>query len=144
MIKEMTIADLKEVTELEAQCFPEDNWKAEDFQYELTSNPYAKFYLYSEEEVIKGYLGFWDLKDRLEITTLAVRNEDRKRGIAQSLLDRILEYGEVNKVKNITLEVRVNNQAAINLYRKNGFEVWALRKNYYEHEDGYLMGRGTK
>ena len=144
MIKEMTIADLKEVTELEAQCFPEDNWKAEDFNYELTSNPYARFYLYLEEEVIKGYLGFWDLKDRLEITTLAVSKEDRKRGIAQSLLDKLREYGEEKKIKNITLEVRVNNQAAINLYQKNGFEIWALRKNYYEHEDGYLMGRGTK
>ena len=144
MIREMSLSDLKEVTELEAQCFPEDNWKAEDFTSELTSNPYAKFFLFSEEEVIKGYLGFWDLNERLEITTLAVKKEDRKKGIAQSLINKLLEYGEEKKVKNITLEVRVTNQAAINLYQKNGFEIWTIRKNYYEHEDGYLMGRGTK
>ena len=144
MIREMSLSDLKEVTELEALCFPEDNWEAEDFKYELTSNPYAKFYLFCEEEVIKGYLGFWDLKERLEITTLAVKKEDRKKGIAQNLINKLFEYGEEKKVKNITLEVRVTNQAAINLYQKNGFEIWTIRKNYYEHEDGYLMGRGTK
>ena len=41
----------------------------------------------------------------------------------------------------MSLEVRVSNDKAIALYKKNGFETVALRKNYYEdnHEDAYLM-----
>ena len=42
-------------------------------------------------------------------------------------------------VINITLEVRVSNIPAINLYKKFGFREVALRKYYYGDEDGILM-----
>ena len=42
--------------------------------------------------------------------------------------------------ENITLEVRVSNKVAINLYKSCGFNVVATRKRYYENgEDAYLM-----
>ena len=43
------------------------------------------------------------------------------------------------KVINITLEVRVSNIRAINLYKKFGFREVALRKYYYGDEDAILM-----
>ena len=43
------------------------------------------------------------------------------------------------KYRNITLEVRVSNNIAINLYKKFGFREVALRKFYYGDEDGILM-----
>ena len=39
----------------------------------------------------------------------------------------------------ITLEVAVNNEPAISLYKKFGFREVALRKFYYGDEDGILM-----
>ena len=42
--------------------------------------------------------------------------------------------------ENITLEVRVSNVVAINLYKSVGFNIVATRKKYYENgEDAYLM-----
>ena len=40
----------------------------------------------------------------------------------------------------ITLEVAVNNEPAISLYKKFGFEIISTRKNYYDNVDAYLMG----
>ena len=55
--------------------------------------------------------------------------------------DELLKYmfQETSNLENITLEVGKNNNAAINLYKKNGFEQCALRKNYYGKEDAILM-----
>ena len=44
-------------------------------------------------------------------------------------------------VSLITLEVNVNNKAAIALYEKFNFEVICKRIFYYGNEDAYLMGR---
>ena len=39
-----------------------------------------------------------------------------------------------------TLEVRVSNSVAINLYKSFGYKILTTRKNYYENnEDAYLM-----
>ena len=44
-----------------------------------------------------------------------------------------------NRVINITLEVRISNEIARNMYKKFGFREVALRKFYYGDEDGILM-----
>ena len=43
------------------------------------------------------------------------------------------------RVVNITLEVRMSNEIAINLYKKFGFREVAIRRYYYGDEDGILM-----
>ena len=50
-----------------------------------------------------------------------------------------MKIAEDNNVDNITLEVRVSNMIAINLYKKYGFREVATRKYYYGDEDGILM-----
>ena len=51
----------------------------------------------------------------------------------------LIQVAEDNKVVNITLEVRISNIIAINLYKKFGFKEVALRKYYYGDEDAILM-----
>ena len=45
------------------------------------------------------------------------------------------------EVRLMTLEVRVTNHTAQNLYRKLGFQDGGIRKNYYtdDHEDALVM-----
>ena len=43
--------------------------------------------------------------------------------------------------KDITLEVREDNEPAIRLYLKNNFNKTAIRKGYYKGIDGILMER---
>jgi len=62
-------------------------------------------------------------------------------GIASKLMLHMIEDGEKNNIKNVTLEVNVNNKEAIALYKKYGFVICATRQGYYNGEDGYLMIR---
>ena len=48
-----------------------------------------------------------------------------------------------NPGDKITLEVDVDNKAALALYQKFGFEVISIRKGYYNGQDAYLMGRSV-
>ena len=56
-------------------------------------------------------------------------------------MDHLLEIGRSKNIENITLEVNVNNSFAIKLYEKYDFKTVAIRKNYYDGVDGYLMER---
>ena len=62
-------------------------------------------------------------------------------GIATSLLNHLVETSLSNNMKEIWLEVSTKNTPAINLYKKFGFEVMGIRKNYYQKlgEDAYNM-----
>ena len=52
-----------------------------------------------------------------------------------------MEYFTNSVDKNITLEVKEDNEPAIKLYEKFGFEKKAIREGYYNGVDGILMER---
>ena len=58
-------------------------------------------------------------------------------------MESILHEAKEAFCERISLEVRVSNERAQNLYRKYGFETISIRKNYYENaEDAYVMMKG--
>ena len=67
--------------------------------------------------------------------------EFRRKKIGEALLTTIIKYCRDEGVKYITLEVRVSNTAAINLYEKYSFKSLGTRKNYYQNnnEDALIM-----
>ena len=82
-----------------------------------------------------GFLNFDLIYDRIEINYLYIKEEYRGKGYASELIKYLLNYD----ILNITLEVRVDNISAINLYKKNGFKIVKTINNYYGEKDGYLM-----
>lgn len=109
-----------------------------NFNYNLNTesfnNPFFNSLVYIDDG-IKGIIIYNLLYDRVEIDYIIVDKNYRKKGIGSLLLKQV----EKNKLNNITLEVRESNIYAINFYKKNGFEIVAIRKNYYGTENGYLM-----
>ena len=102
-------------------------------------NPFIKYIMYEEENTVVGYLCFEDIYDRFEIDDLLVCNEYRGKGIGSKLMDYFIVLAGEKRVNNITLEVRKDNDIAINLYKKHGFKEVAIRENYYNGVDGILM-----
>jgi ribosomal-protein-alanine N-acetyltransferase len=90
---------------------------------------------------IVGYGGFWIVIDEAHISTIASDIQWRGHGIGElmllAMIDRSIELG----AHEVTLEVRVSNTVAQNLYRKYGFEVVGRRPGYYRdnNEDANLM-----
>lgn len=127
MIRKLQINDLEEANVL-----------LSNFNYKLTEADFNKVFfnsLISVDDKINGIIVYNLFYDRIEIEYIIVPEEYKKKGIGSKLL---LELEKEN-INNITLEVRESNMAAINFYKKNGYKIEAIRRNYYGNEDGYLM-----
>ena len=92
-------------------------------------------------ELITGFIGVWMLPDEAHIVTIAVRDSHRRQGIGEMLLIAALDLAREKSQPLMTLEVRVSNDAAIQLYDKYGFEQVGLRPRYYSDnkEDAYIL-----
>ena len=139
MIRKMALEDLETIMILESQLFS-CPWTIENYRFELTENPYGH-YVVLDEKGIKGYLGLWINEDALQITTLGVDTAYQNRGYGKALVQYAVDHAESISAAVITLEVRISNQKAIQLYESFGFKRAALRKQYYSHpdEDAILM-----
>lgn len=98
---------------------------------------YLKYYI-KEENI--GYLEYQINDDILDITSLYIEKNYRKKGYATKLLLEAFK----NKVNKIMLEVNENNKAALNLYKKYNFEKINVRKKYYGESDAYIMVKNMK
>lgn len=102
-------------------------------------NPFSKEIQYIEDNNVLGKLKYSLIYERMEVDNILVKEEYRGRGIGTKLMSYLVSEAIHYKVINITLEVRVSNSRAINLYKKFGFREVALRKYYYGDEDAILM-----
>lgn len=100
-------------------------------------NPFIKYIVYEENDKILGCLVYEQIYDRIEIDYITVDSKHRRKGIADKLMEYIINLGDFS----LSLEVNVENNIAINLYKKHGFEIVAKRNRYYGENDGYLMVR---
>ena len=106
-------------------------------------NPFARRIEYIENDESLGYLEYSLIYDRMEIDNIMVLEEYRNKGIGKKLMSYLVSLAIELRVDNITLEVRVSNEIARNLYKKFGFREVALRKYYYGDEDGILMEKNV-
>ena len=102
-------------------------------------NPFLRRIEYIIDDKSVAFLEYSLIYDRVEIDNLRVIDEYQNQKIATKLMAYLVSLAIDLKVINITLEVRVSNNKAINLYKKFGFHEVALRKYYYGDEDGILM-----
>lgn len=102
--------------------------------YKISLDPFEKVYAYFDGDII-GFISFSIIYERCEINYIAVRDDYRRKGIAQKLLDFCLN----NNFESVSLEVRADNSAAINFYLKNGFEKVSIRDKYYGDVDAIMM-----
>lgn len=122
---------IKEVSSKDLSLFNDD--------LNISDSPFRKRIGYYIDDVIVGYLIYDLLYDRVEIVNIYVLDKYRNNKIGTLLLKYLVDLCEKNNIINITLEVKVSNIYALNLYNNFGFVKKAIRKGYYNGEDGYLM-----
>ncbi|MGM0651956.1 MAG: ribosomal protein S18-alanine N-acetyltransferase [Bacillota bacterium] len=140
VIEPMDGADVTSVSTIENSSFS-DPWPSQSFYTELQSNQLA-FYLVARiknGEKAVAYIGAWQILDEVHITTLAVAEKYRRRGIATRLMEALIEATSSRGARYLTLEVRPSNKSAIKFYEKHGFKTLGRRKRYYADEDALIM-----
>ena len=140
-IKPMQKSDLDSVEVIEEKAYGAHHWSKDSFMSELANELAKYFCAFNDKDELIAYAGCWQILEEAHITTIAVTPEFRKRNFGQALLKRIIDDCYLAKIKYITLEVRVSNTPAINLYTKYGFSSFGTRKKYYQdnNEDALIM-----
>jgi len=90
---------------------------------------------------VPGFVGLWFMAGEAHITSIAVEEASRGRGIGELLVIASIELAMSRESKVVTLEVRLSNNVAQSLYQKYGFQRVGLRKAYYtdNREDAVIM-----
>ncbi len=169
VIEPMRVEDIGSVLEIERQSFSAP-WSARAYEYELRYNDLAHYYVArtnvnlpaaprggwrprdwfdalfhphpaTVEPAIVGYVGFWLMAGEAHISTIAVAPPYRGRSIGELILVSALEQAMEMHAHEATLEVRVSNITAQELYLKYGFVKVGMRKGYYtdNNEDALIM-----
>lgn len=111
--------------------------------YTFSKSNVGVCYVYELDDEIVGFINADIFDDRAEIIDLAVLPLYRNRKIGDELLKNIINICKQKGCDNITLEVRIDNIAALKLYKNNDFKIIGVRKKYYSNKtvDAYLMQR---
>ncbi|MFC6653098.1 ribosomal protein S18-alanine N-acetyltransferase [Paenibacillus rhizoplanae] len=136
----MRLEDVPAILVIEREAFTMP-WTEEAFRNELTHNHFAKYMVMELAGHIIGYAGMWAIVDEAHVTNIALLEAYRGRKWGERLLDELMKTAAYLGMKSITLEVRVSNEVAQNLYRKKGFKPAGTRKGYYSdnREDALIM-----
>ena len=138
MIREVVSKDISRINEI-GSSFNKDFVKLFDIQNKI-NDKISIILVYEEENVIKGFLYAEDLIDNIDLLEIVVDKKYRNMSIGSKLIEYLIDnYCYYDK--SITLEVAVNNDVALKLYKKFGFKVVNTRKRYYGDIDAYLMKR---
>ena len=105
----------------------------------LIDNKFTQMFTYIENDKIVGVILYDLIYERCELIQIEVLENYRNQKIASKLLTYMIEDCKKKHIENITLEVKITNHPAINLYKKFGFKEVAIRKRYYQGIDAILM-----
>ena len=139
MITKMTSAHVAQIAALEKICFS-DPWSEKSVASEL-DNKLAFWLVATEGDTVAGYIGSQTVMDETDMMNVAVHPDFRRQGIAEALVNELVENLRKMGSHCLTLEVRASNSPAIALYEKLGFSEIGRRKNYYRNprEDALIL-----
>lgn len=143
-IKRMESKDADAVVAIEAEVYGAHHWSKDSFLQELNNDLAYYYSLFTPDGKLAGYAGSWHILDEAHITNIAVAKEFQHRKYGEALLKKMIDDCYSEKVKYITLEVRVSNKPAIGLYSKYGFQSFGTRKKYYQDNDEDALIMWTK
>ena len=133
-IRDMELKDIDRVMEIESKTFIAP-WKKDEMLYEFNDNKFANMAVILKDNVIAGFYDYWVTFDSATIAQIAIDPLYQRQQLGSLLMKEILTDAKNKKVRTITLEVRKNNEKAVNLYLKYGFKQTLIKEKYYSNGD---------
>ena len=140
VLRPMRWWDIDAALVIEQELFP-DAWSVETFWAELARVPETRHYLVADDDgVVVGYAGLMTVGRQADVQTVAVAPDQQGHHVGGSLLRAIVDEATSRGCTELLLEVRVDNEPALHLYEKAGFERISVRRGYYPGGvDGLVM-----
>lgn len=166
IVRPMTLSDIDRVLQIDRLSFP-IAWSARTYRHEVerndratmlvvenaeplhrSKNPQPSFLSWLSRDTIStdpgdllAYSGLWQIADEAHISTIAVHPKWRGYRLGELLVWTMIQHVLNQDALRVTLEVRITNDVAQNLYRKYGFVKAGIRRGYYRdnNEDAHIM-----
>lgn len=163
-IRPMKLTDLQAVMMVNRRCFS-NPWSHWSIKTDLRHNPNASWVVVERRFTprertdmpllrwlrrihpgttpvrIIGFASYWIVNGEMHISNIGIDPDFRGEGLGELLLNVLLRRSLQQGATHFTLEVRVSNTTAINLYRKYEYEIVARKNRYYysDLEDAFEM-----
>lgn len=122
------------VVDIAARTHPRP-WSRDLFAGELDLVTSRAYVVALDGRTVVGYAGIMLAADEAHVTTVAVDPDAQRRGIGMRLVLALARMALARDATALTLEVRLSNRAAQELYRRFGFTSVGARKGYYQDND---------
>ncbi len=144
-LEPMAVADLDAVLAIEQQSFSMP-WTDAMFRSELQNERTSRLLVARAEATdgpIVGYIAYRIVLDEMHVILIAVAPGWRRRGVARQLLCQAMDRARAVGCTRATLEVRVSNIPALQLYYSLRFAPVGTRPKYYLRptEDALILWR---
>ena len=136
-IKDMSLEHLENIKDVLNSEF-DDFWNYNILKEELNSQNSCYIVALLNNEIV-GFAGIKFIVNEADIMNIVTKKTFRNKGIGKLLLENLIQLAKSLNLTSITLEVNEENAPAIHLYKKFGFEILGIRKNYYKNTDGIIM-----
>jgi ribosomal-protein-alanine N-acetyltransferase len=136
-VRKMKPSDVEDVLSIEAQSFPVPMSK--DALLRELKLPMVRLQVAQRQERVCGYLNYWIVEREVHIIVIAVRKDERRKGVGKALFNAMLCAN--TGAESFHLELRESNVAARSFYEGYGFRVCGKRERYYQSngENALLM-----
>ncbi len=136
-IRRVKNRDIKTLFEIHKKELPLNDQMTEDCFLEEFNQSNRIYFLAQNGQDIVGFIGLYEYDDDLNIINIATTI--KRQGIGSLLINTAKQLARQMGKKTLSLEVDQNNKNAIEFYKKQGFFVTNIRKNYYVNSDAWVM-----
>ena len=139
-ITRMRRRHLRKVLSIEARVYPRP-WSASLFMSELSQKTTRTYVVARHDGEVVGYSGMMFTGREAHVTNIAVDPDFHSAKVGTRLLLFLVTEAIARGAETLSLEVRVSNHVAQNMYEKFGFSAVSVRKGYYieTNEDALVM-----
>jgi len=124
--------DVPSILCIERKSFGSDAWDRDQFLDYFAQPDRSVFLVGTIDGTLVGYTLAFHSALRAEIHSIAVTPAHRGRGVAVALLKRVIGLVQRRGFGTVSLNVRLENSAAIGLYRRLGFQRVRRVNGYYD------------
>ena len=125
--------DIEPVMVLERELFGDEAWSETMFWSELAEHTSRWYLVVEQDEVLVAYAGLCAYPpNESYVQTIAVAPDAQGHGIGTALLVALIDEAHRRGCGHLDLEVRADNDRAIDLYVRHGFFRIGVRRGYYQ------------
>ena len=136
-IRSAELADLPALLAVERETVSAAHWTVEQYERRVSED---RVLVAAQENEVCGFVCTRVVAEQWEIENIVVSESKRRRGIADELLQTVLNDARDHAATSVRLEVRESNNPARRLYEKHSFRESGRRRGYYQNplEDAVL------